>query len=158
MLMADYKPPQETPNCTCMESGLNPMFCMEGHLLECHVGLDCEEAQCSHYLAMTHEAWEETHEFGACCACQKDDGTVRNFVMFDKKAPVEGTGWGCVVCGLGMDGAMAIVCDTCIRKGIKPTLIVDGYPKDKKRVPASSLTEEFKHDERKHIEQGELIR
>lgn len=25
-------------------------LCMEGHLAECHVGMTCEQARCSHYL------------------------------------------------------------------------------------------------------------
>jgi hypothetical protein len=36
--------------CQCT----NPMqafFCMEGHMTECHVGMTCEEAECSHYEA-----------------------------------------------------------------------------------------------------------
>lgn len=36
------------PNCHC----LHPMqshFCMEGHMTECHAGMNCEEADCSHY-------------------------------------------------------------------------------------------------------------
>jgi len=37
-------------NLQCLCS--NPMeafFCMEGHMTECHVGMSCEEAECSHY-------------------------------------------------------------------------------------------------------------
>ncbi len=36
------------PKCHC----LHPMaahFCMEGHMTECHAGMTCEEAECSHY-------------------------------------------------------------------------------------------------------------
>jgi hypothetical protein len=31
-------------------SPLSCMFCMEGHMLECHAGRTCEQAKCSHYL------------------------------------------------------------------------------------------------------------
>lgn len=36
------------PDCHC----LHPMqahFCMEGHMTECHAGMTCEQAQCSHW-------------------------------------------------------------------------------------------------------------
>ena len=29
------------------------MFCNEGHMLECHYGADCYEAQCDHLLQST---------------------------------------------------------------------------------------------------------
>ena len=29
------------------------MFCNQGHLLECHQGMDCHEAQCDHLLQST---------------------------------------------------------------------------------------------------------
>lgn len=36
----------------CPKGGITPMacmFCMEGHMLECHYGMTCDEAECSHY-------------------------------------------------------------------------------------------------------------
>lgn len=41
----------DTPNCNCRKLGLNPMFCMTGHLLECHYPYSCEEVNCSHFQA-----------------------------------------------------------------------------------------------------------
>ena len=41
----------DNPNCQCRKEGRNPMFCMTGHLLECHYPQSCEEANCSHYQA-----------------------------------------------------------------------------------------------------------
>jgi hypothetical protein len=35
------------PACHCANP-MAAMLCMEGHLLECHVGMSCMEAQCSH--------------------------------------------------------------------------------------------------------------
>lgn len=34
--------------CRC-ENPMQAFFCMEGHMTECHVGMSCEEAECSHY-------------------------------------------------------------------------------------------------------------
>jgi len=31
-------------------SALGCMFCTEGHMTECHQGMDCYEAQCDHLL------------------------------------------------------------------------------------------------------------
>jgi len=36
------------PKCHC-HSEMAAFFCMEGHMLECHAGKTCEEAECSHY-------------------------------------------------------------------------------------------------------------
>ena len=45
------------PNCHCV----NPMqafFCMEGHMTECHAGMRCSTAECSHY-EMERELFDE---------------------------------------------------------------------------------------------------
>jgi len=39
------------------------MFCGCGHMTECHYPLDCEEAQCGHYLA-SQQAETGFEEFG----------------------------------------------------------------------------------------------
>jgi len=35
------------PKCHCLTS-MEAFFCMEGHLTECHAGMNCNEAECSH--------------------------------------------------------------------------------------------------------------
>lgn len=34
--------------CHCADV-MQAFFCGEGHLTECHAGMNCEDAQCSHY-------------------------------------------------------------------------------------------------------------
>lgn len=34
--------------CSC-PTPMAAMFCSEGHMLECHQGMSCEEARCSHF-------------------------------------------------------------------------------------------------------------
>lgn len=44
---------------TCPRSGTNSMacmFCPNGHMLECHYPMSCEEAQCSHWEDGSEEA------------------------------------------------------------------------------------------------------
>jgi hypothetical protein len=36
------------PKCHC-PTAMAAMFCMEGHMTECHAGMSCAEAQCSHW-------------------------------------------------------------------------------------------------------------
>lgn len=36
------------PSCHCYTE-MKAFFCMEGHMVECHVGKTCQEAECSHY-------------------------------------------------------------------------------------------------------------
>lgn len=35
------------PDCHC-PNPMAAMFCMEGHMLECHAGMSCVEAACGH--------------------------------------------------------------------------------------------------------------
>ncbi len=94
---------------------------------------------------------EENYDFGQCCACGKVGKNVRNFAMLDKLAPVPGKGWGCVVCDLPQNGAMAVVCDKCMDTGAELKYAISGYPNDKQRIPYSSLKGEQKHNEMAHM-------
>jgi hypothetical protein len=96
--------------------------------------------------------------FGACCLCQRSGPTVRNFVTLPERAPVPGTGWGCVECGLPADGAMAIVCDPCADR-LQEELnsdsireVIYGLPARGGRCPRAADPEAFVHDRSRHVE------
>ena len=45
----NYAPPQQAPRCACRDRGpMASMFCMTGHMLECHYPLYCRQAACGH--------------------------------------------------------------------------------------------------------------
>ena len=91
-------------------------------------------------------------KLGACCTCGTMTG-VRNIMLLDRRAPVAGTGWGCAVCQVPNDGAIAVLCDECT--GLPTRTICVGYPGENKRIPLDELPDEpFGH----HLEfhQGEL--
>jgi hypothetical protein len=72
--------------------------------------------------------------------------------MLDKLAPIAGKGWGCVQCGLPMDGATVVVCDRCLRQKRPYEFAVSGYPKDDVRVPIETLQGTFEHRMEMHPE------
>lgn len=96
-------------------------------------------------------------DLGPCCAC---DGVVnvRNIYTLAQRGPVPGTGWGCFVCGLPKDGAIAVVCDACYEAAREPRYVCDGYPLQKRRIPVASLDRTpFDHDEERHrLDAGSL--
>ena len=51
------------------------------------------------------------NEFGTCCVCEGEMETC-GLIQLDYKVESE-SGWGCVQCGLPMEGAVAVVCDAC---------------------------------------------
>jgi len=100
-------------------------------------------------------------DFGPCCACGKEkpewmDGLPGtwppNVIMLNQKARVPGTGWGCFVCHLPLDGAVAAVCHDCMNIGRPIRFALDGFAGDKRRVPVESLKGEQKHDMKNHPE------
>ncbi|MBD1864198.1 MULTISPECIES: hypothetical protein [Trichocoleus] len=93
---------------------------------------------------------EEPPDFGACCACRQEGSTVRNFVSLTKRALVPGTGWGCIVCNLPSDGALAVICDECLAKSAEIQDTCHGYAATKERSPLAALTEDFDHDHALH--------
>ena len=50
----------------------------------------------------------EVPNLGPCCHCGRTDD-VRTIVMLSRRGPMPGCGWGCVVCGLPLDGAIAVL-------------------------------------------------
>ena len=84
--------------------------------------------------------------FGGCCACGKKKDDVRNVICLPKKAPVAGAGWGCVVCGLEADGAIAMVCDDCLENQVKVRWAVAGYADGGGRVEVGKLKGTFEHN------------
>ena len=92
-------------------------------------------------------------DLGPCCGCGATGADVRNIVMLDVKAPEPGKGWGCVVCGLPMDGAYAVMCDVCIGLSVEPREVVAGYMAEKRRVRRARCIERFAHDATKHTDE-----
>lgn len=89
-------------------------------------------------------------DLGACCACGKQDETVRNLIMLPEKAPVEGTGWGCSVCGLASDGAMAVICDRCLLNKVEIRWAINGYATGCERIERGQLVGLHEHDQALH--------
>lgn len=90
-------------------------------------------------------------DLGACCACGLNKPDVRNMICLDRPARVSGTGWGCAVCGLPADGAVAVVCDDCLVAGREIRFVVYGYADRKQRMAVADLPAgDFNHDVRFH--------
>jgi len=95
---------------------------------------------------------EANIDFGACCYCEKEDETVRNIISLEKKAPVPGTGWGCFVCDLQTDGALAVLCDECAGADREPKYAINGYATSKERIPIDDLNGDHEHNYDLHHE------
>jgi hypothetical protein len=93
---------------------------------------------------------DQVPDLGRCCACGKRGPDVRNVMMLNKKAPVPGQGWGCFVCGLPADGAVAVVCDGCLDSEAAIRWACVGYPGEDQRTGVDTLTEPFEHDLARH--------
>jgi len=92
-------------------------------------------------------------DLGTCCACGGAD-RVLSILMLNYRAPIAGTGWGCAVCDLAPDGAIAVLCDDCVNHDRPLQFVVEGFLKGGgKRAPyASILDRRFDHDPAKHPE------
>jgi hypothetical protein len=97
---------------------------------------------------------DDAPDLGFCCNCPARATAI---VMLHRRAPVPGTGWGCVVCDLPSDGALAVLCDACgdaFEKSDEPLRqVCVGYPKDNRRLPYGDLAPgAFDHDAAKHLD------
>lgn len=89
-------------------------------------------------------------DLGPCCACEATGPTVRNVIMWAKKSPTPGKGWGCFVCGLPADGATIVLCDDCLDQDREPRFACVGYPGSDGRIPVEALQDDFHHDLKLH--------
>jgi hypothetical protein len=97
-------------------------------------------------------------DLGPCCMCETSQG-VTNIIMLDRRCAVPGHGWGCVVCHLPNDGAVAVLCDDChelYRR--RPEYLLDacrGHPATEGRIAIEDLPPgPFAHDLTKHAADG----
>lgn len=96
-------------------------------------------------------------KLGTCCGCGARK-RVRGLVCLPKKSPIPGHGWGCLVCDLPADGAMAVLCDRCFdraeEEGLEAVLrfACRGYPATDGRVPIGELQGIHEHDLSQHPE------
>ena len=96
-------------------------------------------------------------DLGPCCTCRKSGPSVRNLITLPFRAPAGADGrriggWGCAVCHLPCEGAVAAMCDDCIDERRDLLEACAGYPATGCRVPITALTEPFDHDEQRHRE------
>jgi len=70
---------------------------------------------------------------------------VRNVILLTKLAPISGRGWGCIVCGLPPNGAVAVVCDACLEANAPLRFACRGRPGSDGRVPIEELAGDFDH-------------
>ena len=89
-------------------------------------------------------------DLGTCCACETTGESVRNLVFLPELAPVAGTGWGCVVCGLGADGAMAVICDACLDSHAEIRFAMSGLAIGRLRIKRSMLEGVHEHNQERH--------
>jgi hypothetical protein len=103
---------------------------------------------------MTDVRGDASATIGPCCGCGATQG-VKNILMLNRRSPSPGKGWGCVVCGLPFDGAVAVMCDACL--GTKPKFVCIGYPASDGRCPIGECPpEKFEHDMAKHAEDEDV--
>jgi hypothetical protein len=87
--------------------------------------------------------------FGNCCACRNRPAT--GITILSVKAPVRGTGWGCLVCHLPRDGAIAVLCDECgAAEDVEIVDVVDGLAALGKRRLLVDFQEPFDHNKTIH--------
>jgi len=92
-------------------------------------------------------------DLGSCCVCEVRGPQVRNVVMLNKRHPdpIPRFGcWGCFQCGLPCEGAVAVLCDDCVRHQRTVRFACSGPAGLDRRIPIERLTEPFLHDESKH--------
>lgn len=98
-------------------------------------------------------------KLGTCCICEGEED-VCILVALPRRCVVPGHGWGCVVCGLPSEGAIAVVCTKCEPKIEKNNLALRfacrGWPAIDGRVKIGELpVETFDHDRSLHPEYWE---
>jgi hypothetical protein len=91
--LLSYPQPADNPACQCKENPMRAMFCMLGHLTECHAPGDCLSARCTHLLK--YDGSEEYRGLDIVDAGYWAENSVRWF----KDSPEPGKHCPCSYCG-----------------------------------------------------------
>lgn len=67
-----------------------------------------------------------TPGFGPCCCCEAEIRHNPGLMMLGFEGPPGWTGWGCMVCGLPSRGAIAVLCQACVKAQRVPSFIAAG--------------------------------
>ena len=82
-----------------------------------------------------------------CCICMQTKPYVRTGVECLFAGPVPGLGWGCDICRLPNNGAIALLCDHCLESGKAPLAVCGSYPWAADRVLMQEMKlVPFRHD------------
>lgn len=96
----------------------------------------------------------EDLKLGSCCICEIASHLVRNVLMLNRRSPIRGRGWGCLVCDLPAEGAIAVVCDPCFKLykagDIELRYACTGYAGVDGRTRITALAGSYEHDPVKH--------
>lgn len=91
---------------------------------------------------------EAVEVMGVCCACGEHE--AQHVIMLPFRAPLPKTGWGCLLCRLPLDGAVAVLCATCTESGADIKTVCVGWPAENERQPIDWTAAPFDHDMTKH--------
>lgn len=87
-----------------------------------------------------------------CCACQLER-LCRWVQPLPVLHPVSGLGWGCAVCDIANDGAIAVLCDACAgQRNLDIHDVCAGSATDPARAPYRDCVRCFEHDHANHME------
>ncbi len=96
---------------------------------------------------------------GPCCACRRGDVVLRVVVLQDFRVPKSalGKGWGCVVCAIPGNGAIAVLCEPCAAAQAPVVDVCAGYPTEAGRAEAEPLRAfPWSHIRAFHREDGDV--
>lgn len=101
---------------------------------------------------------DDMPDLGPCCACGRDDRSVRNLLCLPYRVDWDG-GWGCLQCDVSAHGAVAVVCDACLAANAELKFAIKGFATGKKRVPIEAVKSfaSWHHDLAKHPESVEHL-
>lgn len=95
----------------------------------------------------------KSRDIGLCLDCLRRPAT--NVVMLRFRAPIPGSGWGCVQCHKPLDGAISVLCDACRLADRPITRICLGRPSEAQHTMIDAINlEPFDHDYSQHPEVG----
>ena len=84
---------------------------------------------------------EDCMDLGNCCVCRGKEDVV-NIINLPYRTFIPGTGWGNVEHSLPTDGAIAVICDSCMDgfEIVNLQDVVYGYASEKQRRPFLEVT------------------
>lgn len=97
------------------------------------------------------ESLKTNDNYGPCCATGADGADNLVFLPLELPEEFHGCGWGCDICRLPSNGALAVITDEAKKENLHINQVIARKDNQIRRMDIKACTKSFEHDQEAHM-------